>query len=465
MPDFTSGGIKYPSTSDTYNDPTYGGNRWFRDLAITAQAAIDNKTPLRIENSAGRLSIDSAGGMQHAVGGSRVWWSDDQGVLREGEVPWARVTGAPPAASPAGMKTVPLALTTGTTGVAGAASRSVRFPLRFNAPVNRWRVHIRNWNPRLGTVIAAPVNFTGLWLADTSGAGTVTGTPTQLAPAFTTPADGSEWVSGWYDAPIGGDVERLLCYGFDTAQSPWLLTGGSYQASGSASAISGAVTPGPGTSFDIWIEAETPASTPVVAGVGDSLTAGTGATLPVFESWLSQYTRRVGALPMHVAHHGDSMRGFLTVNPGKVTRWEDLARADAVVWGLGSNDLSSTRTISEMQADFATLLPIVEAAVGPVRHVSTVQPRNSWDAAAEARRSQWNTWLTSRPEVRGVLDFASVVSVDGDTLLPEYDSGDGTHLNTAGYQAEADSITTPLVASLADPDWSDAIAALNAAAD
>ena len=464
MPDFTSDGIKYPNARDTYNDPAYGGNRWFRDLATTVQAAIENKKYVSIENSVGRLGLDSAGGVQHAVGGSRVWWSDDQGVLREGEVPFSRVTGAPPATSPAGIKAVPLALTTGQSGTLLNTSRSVRIPLRFNAPISRFRVHIRNWNPRLGNVVAAAVNFTGLWLADTTGSGAVTGTPTQLRGAFTTPADGGQWTSGWFDAPLGGDVERLLCFGYTSTAQPWGLTGGSWQAAGSTSATSGAVTRTSLTPFDIWIEAETPATTPVIAGVGDSLTSGTGANLPVHESWVSQYARRVGGLPMHVSHHGDSIQGFLEVNPGKVTRWEDLARADAVVWALGGNDIGAGRTLTRMQADYTALLPIIEAAVGPVAYAATVQPRNSWDGDTEFKRKSWNTWLAARPGVRGVLDFATVVSADGDTLRPEYDSGDGTHLNTAGYQAEADSITTPLVASLASPDWSAAITALHAAA-
>lgn len=429
--------------------------------------ALIGHTHTRIENTLGSLSLDSAGGMQHAVSGVRRWWSDDTGTLREGSVPFERITGAPPASPSAGaLKVVPLALTTGQTGVAAPTARSYRVPLRFNAPIQRWRVHIRNWNPRLGTVVAAPVNMTGLWLADHAGNGLVSGTPHQISPAFSTPADGSEWVSGWQTTPLGGGVDRLLCFGYTTTLSPPALVGGSYVFAEPDRAITPALTPTRSltTPFDIWIEAETPAPTPVIAGVGDSLTAGVGAFLPLHDSWLSQYARRIGGLPLHVAHAGDSMTGFLTVNPGKVTRWSNLARADAVVWGLGSNDIASANTVARMQEDYAALLPVVEAAVGPVRYVSTVQPRNSWDATAEAKRATWNTWVTTRPEMRGVLDFSAVVSADGDTLRPAYDSGDGTHLNTAGYGAEADSITTPLTTTAVIADWSATIAALNTAA-
>lgn len=86
MPDFTSDGIKYPSTGDTYNDPTYGGNRWFRDLATTAQAAIANKKSMSLDNGSGRLALNSAGGLQHIVDGVVVAEFDSTGTLAQGTV-------------------------------------------------------------------------------------------------------------------------------------------------------------------------------------------------------------------------------------------------------------------------------------------------------------------------------------------------------------------------------------------
>lgn len=408
----------------------------------------------RLDNDKGYLTIDSAGGLQHGTtAAGRVWWVNHQGELQQGTVPWDRVTGAPDAsAATAALKVVPLALTTGHTQVeSGHEARGLRFPIRFNAPIHRWRLHVRNWNPRLGQVKTGAVTIGGIWIADHAGNG-VTANPRNVMGSASMPSDGSEFVSPWIDEPIGGDVERLLCVGYYGSASiaPYALVGGSWQteAAGAAGNPGAAVTRHQTTPMDVWIEAETPASTPVIAGVGDSLTSGVGADMPVFDSWVSQYSRRIGGLPVHHSHAGDSLLGFLSVNPGKVTRWADLARADAVVWGLGSNDVSSTRTVAAMQADFDALRPIVEANIGPVHYVSTVQPRAHWDAAAESKRQSWNTWLTERPGVRGVLDFASVVSADGDTIRPEYDSGDGTHLNTAGYAAQAASISTALAGTL-----------------
>lgn len=365
-------------------------------------------------------------------------------------MPFQRIAGSSemiPKTLSAGRKIVPVALTTGQSTAAARSSRSVRIPIRLNASVGRWRLHVRNWNPRLGKVIAARVNFTGLWLADTPGNGAVTGTPHQLLGGFLTPEDGSQWVSSWFDAPLGEDVERLLCFGYTTSAAPPALAGGSYQHSDPAQAISYTTHNAfSSTPFDIWLEAEVPAATPIIAVIGDSLAAGTGATLPVHESWVAHYARRVRGLPMLVAYSGDSMHGFLVANPDKVSRWSGMAPADAVVWALGSNDIASARPLTQLQADFETLLPIIEGAVGPVRYASTVQPRNRWDSLLESKRNSWNAWLTSRPEFQGTLDFASVVSSDGRNLRPEFDSGDGTHLNTAGYAAEAASIKISLLA-------------------
>lgn len=348
--------------------------------------------------------------------------------------------------SPAGLKTVALALTTGNSRVeSGLTERGLRIPLRYNAPLYRWRLHVRNWNPRLGEAKTGAVTVTGAWVANHTGSGAIS-SAVRVLDAVTLPADGSEYVSPWLSAPLGNDAERALLLGYTCGAStaPYSLIGGSWQTASAADAANPAasVTRADRTPLDIWIEAETPAGVPVIAGVGDSLTAGVGATLPVYESWVAQYARTLGGLPMIVAHSGDTMGGFLS-NREKFTRWTGLAPADAVVWALGSNDLSS-RTVAQMQTDFPTLLPLIENAVGPVRYAATVQPRNGWGADMEAKRAEWNAWLAARPQLRGILDFAAVVSTDGDTLIPAYDSGDGTHLSTAGYAAEAASITVPL---------------------
>ena len=47
----------------------------------------------QISNAQGSQVIDASGGVQHSVGGTRVWWVNHEGTLRAGAVPADLVTG------------------------------------------------------------------------------------------------------------------------------------------------------------------------------------------------------------------------------------------------------------------------------------------------------------------------------------------------------------------------------------
>ncbi|MEQ4726046.1 GDSL-type esterase/lipase family protein [Nonomuraea sp. B19D2] len=60
-----------------------------------------------------------------------------------------------------------------------------------------------------------------------------------------------------------------------------------------------------------------------------------------------------------------------------------------------------------------------------------------YSPAAEAVRDQVNRWIRTSGAYDHVADFDAVVrqSADPDSLRPQYHSGDGIHLNDAGYDA------------------------------
>lgn len=347
-----------------------------------------------------------------------------------------------------GFKVVPLALTVGGGGSDAPTTGATRIPLLFKAPITRWRLHVRNYNPRYTTPArTGAVSFSGVWLGDHAGAGACTAPPTQLVDAFTTAADGSDWVSPWLTAPIGGGVERLLSFGYDAPSAPWYLPGGSWRGSdpadASAAAPSGLVRQ-VSTPFDIWIEAETYAGTPVIAVYGDSLSAGVGADLPVFDSVVSQYARLHGALPVHYAASGDSMAGFADVDAYKGARWAALARPDACLFAMGSNDLFSGVALSVAQAAFTAAMVFVRKRISENVYLANIMPRTSVTGAAEDVRRAYNTWLLSLPGgARDLFNFAGSISTDDETITPEYNS-DGIHLTAAGYAANAGAITRPV---------------------
>jgi lysophospholipase L1-like esterase len=65
-----------------------------------------------------------------------------------------------------------------------------------------------------------------------------------------------------------------------------------------------------------------------------------------------------------------------------------------------------------------------------------------YTASHEASRQAVNEWIRTNSECDAVIDFDATVRdpVMLTNLLPAYNSGDGLHLNPAGYQAMARAI-------------------------
>lgn len=361
-----------------------------------------------------------------------------------------------------GTKLVPLALTLGQGNTDyPVTSGTSRLPMQWGAPISRFRVHIRNINPRENFVRTGEVTFSeGLWLGvDETGDGQATGLK-QIVGAFTTPANGDGWVSGWVEEDLPADSKHLLSYSFTATGTVQSCEGGSWRAVGDglvASSNAATWTRSLDAPFDIWIEAETPSTVPVVAVVGDSLSAGTTATMPVLDSPMSQHMRAWGGLPIHYAAVGDTFNsyngnGAAGSEDYKKERWLHLAKPDSVLLALGSNDLfGQAQPLASMQSRFNQTLSWVKSALSETVFLSTITPRNLETGATEDERRAYNTWLKQQNQpggvARAVFDFSAAISSDNETINAEF-NGDGIHLNTAGYAAEAavlKNLTSPAV--------------------
>lgn len=357
------------------------------------------------------------------------------------------------AAPAAGMKRVPLALSLGHgSDYAGAAAATVRIPLLFMPDIPRYRLHIRNDNPRTGALRAGGGSFTGVWQGVHATDGAFTGTPTQVLPAFETPEDGSEWVSDWINAPLGGGTEYLLSFGYTSSATPGpsLNAGGCWR--NDTTAALGATVSGASfvrenlIPFDIWIEAEVASTVPVLAGVGDSLTCGIGADFTVADSWVSQWARMHHGLPMHFAIGGTQMASWHR-NMYVLNRWSSLSRPDAVVVGIGSNDVFTGATLTQMKDRLTALAPLVLEKISARMYGATVMPRSNQTGATEDVRRAYNTWLRTQPNgFREVFDFAGSISTDDENITPAYAATDLTHLNAAGYAQNAAAISSQITA-------------------
>lgn len=426
----------------TINAPTTARGSVLVSEILTTSGLVDRTIHLAIEATGNLYTREWV-----RVGAAWSAW------VEVGKTPAEPVHPATPAiqgeTSAAAFKTVPLTLSVGSNDQnTGWVERGLRIPIRYNAPVKRFRVHARNWNPFSTSVRTGSITITGLWLAAHPGSGVPTGTA-KLMDSASTPADGSEWVSPWIDADLGGDIDRLLMLGYTGAgaNGPFGIRGASWQTASAsevtdpaAALIKTDVFP-----LEVWIEAETPATTPVIAAVGDSISAGIGADRVLYDSWLSRYCRRVGALPLHVSASGDSMIRFLGNGAARVERWAEFAPADAVIWAMGSNDISTRPTIDAMTANFRSMRSIIERNIGSVEYATTITPRSAarWDAEHNAIRDAWNAQLRGLAEWKGILDFASVVSDPAGGIIPAYDA-DGVHFTSTGYQAVADSVPATL---------------------
>lgn len=346
------------------------------------------------------------------------------------------------ARSTTGLRRAPVALTTSTRrGADNRRSQAVRFPLHLTPTIPRWRLHLRNHNDVTGQT-GGPVTLTGLWVGDGWDAA-FTATPQQVHGAVTVPANGTEWVSPWISTPLGGGRRMMLSAGLtNPAQTNILNPGGCWRnTSGSGASTAGTAAPA-GYSLSTWAPLswwlEVESAAPVIAGWGDSNTAGTGTTLPVNDSWLSQYARSVGALPMHVAFPGTAMFQWASASDRRWHRYPSDLRPDAVIHFMGQNDIAGTDSLAKMQARYNDTVGLLRGTVSPNVYLATITPSGRKTPAQNAVRRQYDTWLRTLPGgARDVFDFGRAVSTDDSTIASPFDSGDQLHFNTAGHAALA----------------------------
>lgn len=356
-----------------------------------------------------------------------------------------------------GFKTVPLSLSIGL-GSDGnaAATQGSRVPMMWNAPIFRARIHIRNISSNSGTDRAGAVDFTGLWWGKHAGAGQFTAAPTQIMGAFSTPTDGSEYVSKWFNLNNTPGTADLLSFGYTAVAGTNVVGQGGqswHNASPvTASQIAPALTESNICPFFIWLEAETYAGTPVVAGLGDSLSCGVGdgtvsGTANKFrvDSWLSQYCHSINALPVHYANSGDTLASWQNTGHKKWTFFAGTAKPDALVMGIGSNDIFGGDTLAAYQARFDAVVEHAKKAITPAIYLANIMPRNTHNNTThEQVRRTVNAWYQTLPNgVRDVFDFAGSISADDENITAVYDS-DGTHLTASGYLKNAQAITRPV---------------------
>jgi lysophospholipase L1-like esterase len=173
---------------------------------------------------------------------------------------------------------------------------------------------------------------------------------------------------------------------------------------------------------------------PTVLALGDSLTVGKGGPIP--------YTTALAA------QLGDA---WTVVNAGRNGDWAvhlwirfqaDILPNPApdylVVLG-GVNDLTVNVHFDDTIKNLTALYRVAHEHGSRVVAL-TVLPAGSspgWPVTWDANLKKLNAWIRSQPEgVDVVVDTYRMLGdpVDAWRLRPDYDSGDGVHLNNRGYE-------------------------------
>jgi lysophospholipase L1-like esterase len=207
------------------------------------------------------------------------------------------------------------------------------------------------------------------------------------------------------------------------------------------------------TGIDVMADA----SSKAIVTLGDSITDGRGSTTDGNNRWPDLLARRLSTNPptagVAVINMGIGGNGvFGGLGPSAQARFDrDVLGQSGVRWLIvfeGVNDIgggASAQSLTNAYAQF-----VDKAHARNLRaYGATITPfggNGYYTPAHEAVRQAVNTWIRAGGKFDTVVDFDAVVRnpVTLTNLLSAYDTGDGLHLNPAGYRAMAESINLTL---------------------
>lgn len=182
-----------------------------------------------------------------------------------------------------------------------------------------------------------------------------------------------------------------------------------------------------------------------VVVIGSSTAAGTGPSTPD-SAWVNRYRHYLqainpqnqvtnlaigGTTTYHIMPSWFSAPGKPTTNPNNnVTQAINLG-ADAIIVNMPSNDAANGFGIAEQMSNFIAIASSADSAGIPV-WVCTTQPKNSISTASKAVQTGVRDSILNYFG-NFAVDFWNGIADGNDEILPQYNSGDGTHLSDAGH--------------------------------
>jgi lysophospholipase L1-like esterase len=188
-------------------------------------------------------------------------------------------------------------------------------------------------------------------------------------------------------------------------------------------------------------------STRLIVVLGSSTAAGTGASTPD-SSWVGRYRAYVRGLDPQAVVVNLAIGGYTTyhvmptgyVPPGgrpSPSPYNNITYALAykpwaILVNLPSNDVASGYPVAEQLANYDTLCARADAQGVPI-WITTAQPRNFANASQRDQLRIMTDSTLARYAPRAIDVYHDLAAPDG-TILPQYGSGDGIHLNNAGHR-------------------------------
>ncbi len=226
-----------------------------------------------------------------------------------------------------------------------------------------------------------------------------------------------------------------------------------------------------GSTTDHWymlagIDVATDGSYAAVAILGDSITDGRGSTTNGNNRWPDALANRLAANSStnKVAVLNQGIGGNSVVSgglgPTALSRFErDIINQSGVKWCIvleGVNDIGGSQSASNLISAYGQFVDKAHAANIKIYGVPILPfGGSSYDSTDhQATRQTVNDWIRTSGRFDAVIDLDAAVrdSSNQNNLASAYDSGDHLHLNPAGYQKMADSISLSLFSSSVTPD-------------
>jgi lysophospholipase L1-like esterase len=208
------------------------------------------------------------------------------------------------------------------------------------------------------------------------------------------------------------------------------------------------------------VDVMAPDSSAAIVILGDSITDGRGSTTDGNDRWPDDLAKRLQAdqtrQGISVLNMGIGGNCVVSggLGPTAVARFDtQVLQQPGVKWIVvleGINDIDADATAASLTGAFAGFVTKAHAAMPKLLiYGIPILPEagnSSSTGAREQVRADVNTWIKATGHYDGVmpLDMTVQDTSNPPKLQSQYDSGDGLHLNPAGYKAMSDAIDLSL---------------------